>query len=73
MKAKIVSVKMKAKIVDINGNQNIEFFDISTGTEDICYNEEMNTWRRFPTQEAAKKCAKDLITKRHFSKMRKTK
>lgn len=55
---------IKTKIVDVNESEMIDVFEVSVGTEDKYYNEEMSTWKRFSTQEAAVEYARGLISKR---------
>nr|DAH14347.1 MAG TPA: ribonuclease HI [Caudoviricetes sp.] len=51
---------IKSKIVDVNETQNIEVFEVSVGTEDKYYNEDMSVWKRFSTQEDAEEYARGL-------------
>ena len=54
----------KTKIVDVNESEMIDVFEVSVGTEDEYYNEDMSIWKRFLTQEDAEKYARDLIARK---------
>lgn len=54
----------KTKMVDANETQNIDVFEVSVGTEDEYYNEDMSVWKRFLTQEDAEEYAEVLTLRK---------
>lgn len=55
---------IKTKIVDVNESEMIDVFEVSVGTEDEYYNEDMSVWKRFSLQGVAEKYARNLIARK---------